>query len=138
MRVWSVITDIENASTWLSNIISIEIIDSPDNGINGLKWKEVRNFCGKEASEVMWITDSIENEHYRVRAESHGAVYLSQLSLAESDGTTTLTMSFRAEPQTFLAKLLSKIMTRFVLNSMIKEIQKDLTDIKEYVESASG
>ncbi|MBQ4835795.1 SRPBCC family protein [Pseudoalteromonas luteoviolacea] len=138
MRVWSVITDIENAATWLSNIKSIEIIDSPESGINGLKWKEVRNFCGKEASEIMWITNSIENDHYCVRAESHGAVYLSQLSINESDEVTTLTMSFKAEPQTFLAKLLSKIMNRFVLNSLIKEIQRDLKDIKDYVERASN
>ena len=135
--VWLVISDIKKSAEWISNIISVEILDTPQEGLVGLKWKETRKFCGKEATEVMWVTDSVPNDYYTTRAESHGAVYISRLSLTESNGITTLTMSFAGEPQTLMAKLLSTIMSRFIVKSMVNEMRKDLSDIKSHVETAS-
>ncbi|MDH3694662.1 MAG: SRPBCC family protein [Gammaproteobacteria bacterium] len=134
--VWLAITGIENSSDWISNIISIEIIEKPKKGVVGLKWKEIRKFCGKEVTEVMWVTDSVEHDYYCSRAESHGSVYTSRISLKESNGVTTLTISFTGEPQTLMARFLSTIMNRFIIKSLGKELRKDLSDIKKHVEQS--
>lgn len=89
---------------------------------------------GKEATEIMWVTDSVENEYYSTRAESHGSVYVSRLSLTESAGVTTLTMSFSGEAQSLVARVLSALMGFLIKSSMKKELHKDLVDIKNYVE----
>ena len=134
--VWLAITGIENSSDWISNIISIEIIEKPKKGVVGLKWKEIRKFCGKEVTEVMWVTDSVEHDYYCSRAESHGSVYTSRISRKESNGVTTLTISFTGEPQTLMARFLSTIMNRFIIKSLGKELRKDLSDIKKHVEQS--
>ena len=89
---------------------------------------------GKEATEVMWVTDSVDNEYYCTRAESHGSVYISRLSLTESAGITSLTMSFSGEAQSLIAKVLSMLMGIFIKGAMVKELQRDLADIKNFVE----
>ncbi len=132
--VWNVIADIENCQGRISSILDIEVLEKPETGFVGFKWKETRKMFGKEATEIMWITDSVENEYYVTRAESHGSVYISRLSLAESAGITTLTFSFFGEAQTLVAKILSALMGFMIKSSMVKELQKDLVDIKNYVE----
>ncbi|MBT8050226.1 MAG: SRPBCC family protein [Gammaproteobacteria bacterium] len=132
--VWKVITDIENCQGRISSILAIEVLEKPEAGFVGFKWKETRKMFGKEATEIMWVTDSVENEYYSTRAESHGSVYVSQLSLAEANGVTTLTFSFSGEAQTLVAKVLSALMGFMIKGSMKKELQKDLQDIKIYVE----
>ena len=76
--VWDVITDIEGSVERISAIESVEILEKPATGILGLKWKETRTMFGKEATEIMWVTDAKENEYYQTRAESHGALYISR------------------------------------------------------------
>ena len=132
--VWKVIADIENCQGRISSIIAIEVLEKPETGFVGFKWKETRKMFGKEATEIMWVTDSVENEYYCTRAESHGSVYVSRLSLAESAGVTTLTMSFSGEAQSLLARILSALMGFMIKSSMKKELQKDLVDIKNYLE----
>ena len=123
-EVWSTITDIRNSSDVISSIISVEVLEMPESGINGLRWKETRKMFGKEASEVMWVTESKQNEYYCTRAESHGSIYITRLSLNEAD----------AQPQTVLSKLLSFLMSGFIQKSIYKELNKDLNDIKNHVE----
>jgi hypothetical protein len=118
----------------ISSIIAIEVLEKPKTGFVGFKWKETRKMFGKEATEIMWVTDSVENEYYSTRAESHGSVYVSRLSLTESAGVTTLTMSFSGEAQSLVARVLSALMGFLIKSSMKKELHKDLVDIKNYVE----
>lgn len=132
--VWNAVTDIPNAVGMISGIISVEVLENPEAGLVGFKWKETRKMFGKEATEIMWITDAVENEYYCTRAESHGSVYKTRLSLDENDGNTLLTMSFTGEPQTMGAKILSFVMGGFMKGSMEKELQKDLVDIRNFVE----
>ena len=90
---------------------------------------------GKEATETMWITDYKENEFYQTRAESHGSVYVSKLSLEESGNHTKLTMSFSAEGQKFFVKIISFCMGFLLKGTMKKAVVKDLNDIKTHLES---
>ena len=134
--VWKAITDIQNSASMVSGILSVDVLEKPDSGFIGFKWKETRKMFGKEAAEVMWITDSVENEYYCTRTESHGSVYVTRISLGGDGPHTKLTMAFSGEAQTKGAKILSFCMSGFMKGSMEKELYKDLTDIKNYVEQS--
>ena len=133
--IWEVITDFENWTDTMSAIEEIEILEQPESGLVGLKWKETRTMFGKSATEVMWITDVVENESYDVRAESHGAVYSSKLSIVEEGGSLILRMDFGGEAQTFMAKLMSAAMGVFFKGATKKALLQDLADVKAAVES---
>ena len=99
---------IEGAADAIRGIEKVEVLERPDTGLVGLKWRETRTLFGKTATEVMWITDAVESEFYQTRAESHGSVYVSRLSIAEGESGVTLTMGFEGTPQTAAAKLTSR------------------------------
>lgn len=132
--VWHAITDIKHSQEMITGIIGLEILNQPENQLIGLKWKETRLMFGKEATEIMWITDAVDQQFYRTRAESHGSVYISELSVTEKETGTVLTMGFSGKAQTVLMKCLSVLMTPFMKGSMIKMLDKDLADIKHFVE----
>ena len=136
--IWAKITDIENAAKTVSGIKQVEILEKPENGLVGLKWRETRTMFGKTATEVMWITEAAENEFYKARAESHGFVYISTLSISEQSGSSLLTMTHDSKPQGFVAKLLSILLGFVLKGAMKKAILKDLNDIKAAVEQQGG
>ena len=133
-EVWEVITNIENWQKTITGIEKIEVLKKPTNGLVGLKWKETRTMFGKTATEIMWITDAKEKESYSTRAESHGAVYITNLVLSEHDHGTQLTIEFKGIPQTFGAKLMSAIMGFFFKSATKKALTQDLVDIKAVIE----
>lgn len=134
-EIWKAIIDIKNCSNYIESIVNIEIIDEPKDTLIGFKWKETRVMFGKEATETMWITDYVENEYYQTRAESHGSIYISRLSIESFGEKNKLTMSFTSEAQTFLVKILSYCMGFMMKGSMKKALIKDLSDIKKHLES---
>jgi carbon monoxide dehydrogenase subunit G len=131
--VWDRITDIEHAAETISGIEKLEVLHKPASGIVGLKWRETRTMFGKSATEVMWITEAAEQQHYKTRAESHGCVYECTFRLAGQGGDTRLTMTFESTPRSFAAKLFSPLMAAFK-GALKKQLQKDLDDIKSAVE----
>ena len=129
-RVWGIITDIENGTSNISGIERIEILEKPDMGLVGLKWRETRTMFGQTATEVMWITDVIDQKSYRTRAESHGSVYISGFDLQSDNGSTILTMTFEGEPVSLSAKLMNIFTGWMFKKATIKAIRQDLEDIK--------
>ncbi|MCP5006996.1 MAG: SRPBCC family protein [Planctomycetes bacterium] len=136
-EVWEVITDIENSQSTITGIEKIEVLEKPTNGLVGLKWQETRTLFGKTATEIMWITDAKEKELYSTRAESHGAVYITNLVLSDQDHGTRLTIEFKGIPQTFGAKLMSVIMGFFFKSATKKALMQDLVDIKAVIEKTA-
>lgn len=133
--VWKAIVDFKNCSNYIESIIKLEIIEEPKDTFIGFKWKETRVMFGKEATETMWITDYVENKFYQTRAESHGSIYISRLSIENVGVKTKLTMSFTSIAQTFFVKVLSSCTGFMIKGSMKKTLIKDLNDIKTYLES---
>lgn len=134
-KVWAIISDIENSKDSISAIGSIEILEQPSDGMVGLKWKETRTMFGKQATEIMWITEASENEYYQTRAESHGAIYISRLWIDENENSSTLNMSFNGTPVTFGAKVMSALIGWMFKSATAKALKKDLEDIKKAAES---
>lgn len=133
LAVWAAITDIENASEIINGIEKIEVVEKPANGLVGLKWRETRMLFGEAATAEKWITDSVENEFYKTRAEDRGMVYLTTMSISESSDGITLTSSHDSRPQGIVARLMSIPM--FLFKGVAKKaILQDLNDIKSAVE----
>ena len=136
--IWAVIADIENASESISGIEQVELLERPERGLIGLKWRETRTLFGKTATEEMWITDAAENEFYTARAASHGFIYTSTIRIAEQGGGNSLTMTLISKPQGFVAKLLSIPMGLVFKGVAKKALLQDLNDIKRVVEEREG
>lgn len=143
-RVFAVASDIPNAAGFIQGIESIETLTeappSPNNigpvGL-GYGWREVRIMFGKKATEDMSISEWSPSTSYSVEARSHGCHYLSNYSF-ESTGeqATTITMSFNATPETFMAKVMMKVFAAMT-KKLTKCLVDDLRDIKTAAEDHS-
>lgn len=107
-----------------------------EGSIVGLKWQETREWMGRDAVEVMWVTDASEAAFYETRAESYGCVYKSRLELAETPSGSELSMAFYCHPETARAKLMWLLTGWMAKKSLCKAIDKDLEDIKNAVEKS--
>ena len=132
--IWSAITDIANASDTISGIERIEMLKRPADGLVGLRWRETRMLFGKPATAEKWITDAAEHEFYETRAESDGFVFVTTLSMSESDGGVTLTSAHDSRPQNVVARIMSIPMGLLFRGVARKAILQDLNDIKSAVE----
>ena len=131
--IWAAIINIENASEIMSGIQNIEVLEKPANGLVGLNWRETQMLFGKPATTEKWITDAVENEFYKTRAEDSGFVFLSTLRISEMSGGITLTSSHDSKPQGIVARLMSIPM--FLFKGVAKKaILQDLNDIRSAVE----
>lgn len=133
-RIWNLITDIDKWSETISGIVGIEVIDRPESGVIGLKWRETRVLFGKEAVETMWISAAEPGRWYETTAKNHGAIYSTRLSLEEANDKVALTMSFSSQATTVPSKLMS--MLSFMFNGTLRKmLQKDLEDICRVAEA---
>lgn len=131
--VWAAITDIEHAAEIVSGIEKIEILEKPANGLVGLKWAETRLLFDKPATVEKWITDAVENEYFKTKAEDGGFIFLTTNRISENSDGMTLTGLHDTQPQGFVPKL--KSMPMFLFKGVIKKaILQDLNDIKSAVE----
>ena len=83
----------------------------------------------------MWITDAKKPQFYETRAESHGAIYVSRLSIDKADDGCVLTMSFDGQAVTFGAKIMWFLTGWMAKKPMIKAITEDLEDLKAAAEA---
>lgn len=136
--VWAAITDFDNCMQMISAIIDLKVIDRPEAGLVGFKWTETREMFGKQATETMWITECHDGDYYCARAENCGAIYLTKMSLVQVSDKTQLTMSFSGTADSWFKRLLSSLMGVLFKKSMAKMLEKDLNEIKAYVEKANN
>jgi hypothetical protein len=132
--VWAAMTDIASFAKSIRGIENIEIVEKPESGLVGLRWRETRMLFGKPATAEKWITDAVENEFYKTRAESDGFIFLSTTSISEGSGGITLASIHDSQPQTFATKLMSVPMGLLFKGVAKKALIQDLIDIKTAVE----
>lgn len=135
--VWDLITDPDGWEENISGIKSVEVLERPQTGLVGLKWKETRIMFGKEAHETMWISAAESGIWYETSAENHGARYNTRVSLEEAGGSTEITMRFSATPTTFASRMMTAMSFLFS-GSIRKALSGDLADIRKAAESRAG
>lgn len=133
--VWSIVSDIEGAGKTISGIESLEVLERPNRGLLGLKWKETRTIFGKTATETMWITRVDEGRSYTTEARSHGSIYRTEVRAEDVPGGTRLSMEMSAAPTNLVARLLGLIFGFLMRRSVRDALMKDLEDIKRAAES---
>lgn len=131
--VWAAMTDIGNAASFIRGVEKIEIIEQPSSGLVGLKWRETRMLFGSPATAEKWITEAVENEFYKTRAEMDGFVFVSVNSISEGSGGMTLTSVHDSQPVGLIAavKALPMVLFKGVAQ---KALLQDVLDIKAAVE----
>lgn len=132
---WAAIADIERAAHIFSGIQKIELVEKPASGLVGLRWRETRMLFGEEATVEKWITEAVDQEYYKTRAESDGFIFLTTHRLEGRDSSVSVVGIHETIPATFLARL--KGLPMFLFKGVIrKAILLDLNDLKAAVERA--
>jgi uncharacterized membrane protein len=133
-RVWSVLTDLENAPRHVTAIKSVEVLTPGPFGV-GTRWRETRTMFGRTATEEMTITASEPTSRYVAEADSAGTHYVSEFALAPAAaGSTQVTTTFRGEPRSALAKAANIAMGWMMRGSMAKALRKDIDDLAQVCE----
>lgn len=131
--IWTTITNIKIAEKIFRGVEKIEILTEPANGLVGLKWRETRMYFGRPTAIDKWITDAIENDFYKTRAEMDGFIFLTTMTIFENGDSIRLTSSHETKSQGVIAKIKSLPMI-FFGGLLRKAILQDLNDIKSAVE----
>ncbi len=133
--VWRTITNIRHAAEIFRAVEKIELLNEPVAGLEGLKWRETRLYFGKPAAIDKWITDAVENEFYKTRAEMDRFIFLTTMTISQSGNNIRLTSSHETRSQGFIARIKSLPMI-FFRGMLKKAILQDLHDIKTAVEQS--
>lgn len=134
--VFAAASDIPNAATRVRGINRIEMLTEGPVG-QGTKWRETRTMFGRQASETMWIAEWEPPRRYVVEARSHGAHYLTPITFEDlGDGSTRMTMTMHATPETFMARVMMKLFAG-MRSKIVSCLADDLKDIRAYCESPS-
>ena len=132
--VFDAFTDLDFVHAHVPHILAFELLEGSAKMQVGTKWQETRKVFGKESSEVMWVTDLVQNERVVFEAESHGTHYTSTYAFTEEGGTTHVKFVFVGEPLTFGAKV-GAFVFGFMTKSMEKLLKADLEAMKEAIEA---
>jgi len=135
--VWSVLTDLEGAADRISGILEIEILEGGGDFGIGTKWRETRKMFGREATEVMEVTELEPGKSYTTEANSHGAHYRSKMSVEPVGAGSRVTMTFAGEPHGTIAKVMAATVGKLFEGATRKAIQQDLADIAAAAEASS-
>jgi uncharacterized membrane protein len=135
--VFELFRDLEKAPRRVSGIERIEILEGPSMLDVGTRWRETRKMFGKEADEVMWATQLVENTSYQVEAESRGTRYETEYTFEDTAGGTRVSMTFRGTPISFPAKLMNVVGSLFA-GTTRKMLHADLVDLKAACESQAN
>ncbi|MDR9364470.1 MAG: SRPBCC family protein [Balneolaceae bacterium] len=128
--VFETISDIRNFSKAVPDIVDVKFLSEIKSGV-GTKFKETREFNGREAATVLEVTELVENDHIRIVSDTQGTIWDSLFTVTEKDGGCELTLEMEARPYKFLSKLMVPLMKGFVK----KALEKDMDAVKGYCEN---
>lgn len=128
-KVWSVLTDLDNAANTISAIEKVERLDGGGGFVLGTSWRETRTMFGKTATEDMTVTELDPGRSYKTEARSHGAHYVSTNRVDPIEGGSRITVTFGGEPTNVLARVFAVTVGRLFDSATRKALAKDLAEI---------
>ncbi len=153
--VFKAVSDFPNAAEIVGGIDSVEMLQPARDGTPigvGTRFREARTMMGKQAVEEMEVTEFDPPRAYTLSAVSCGVRFDSRVTCldetpgggqaggqsGERSGGCRLSYDIKSQPQTLVAKVVSPIMGLMMKGTMRKMMEKDLADIKAYVEGRNG
>ena len=136
--VWGILTDVEGSVDKISAIEKVEVLSDDTTFGVGYAWRETRTMFGRTATEEMEVVEVTAGESYAVIADPDGSNYRSVMAVgATGDDTSTVSMTFGANPKGTLAKLFIATIGRLFVGSTKKAIAADLDDIAAAAEATT-
>ena len=136
--VWGIITDIEGSVDTIAAIEKVEILSGGHEFGLGTTWRETRTMFGRQATEVMEVTEVVEGESYVVVARPDSANYRTAMSILPTGETAcTVSMEFGANPKGRMTRFMGATMGKMFEGATRKAFQADLDDIAMAAEAAS-
>jgi carbon monoxide dehydrogenase subunit G len=133
--VWTIITDLEESVNTISSIEKVEILAGEEFGI-GTRWRETRTMFGRQATEVMEVTDITDGESYVVIARPESANYRTVMSILPTGETAcVLSMEFGANPKGTMTRFMGATMGKMFSGATRKALAADLDDIAAAAEA---
>jgi len=134
--VWEIITDLEGSVDTISAIEKVEILSgTPEFGV-GTIWRETRTMFGRQATEVLEVTEVIEGASYVAVARPDGANYRTVMSILPTGETAcVLSMEFSANPKGKMTRFMGATVGRMFTGAMRKALVVDLDDIAAVAEA---
>src|SRR4051812_34747237 len=109
-RVFAVFTDVEHFAGRIKGVKKSVVLSEVRAG-PGLRWRETRDFFGKDADADKELTAVAAPRSLRVESRVDGTNYISTYAFAERDaGSTVVTWTHTSEALTFGAKLMSPML----------------------------
>ncbi len=140
--VFAAVSDFSNAAEMISGIDSVEMLEQATNGTPvgvGTRFKETRTMMGKQATEEMEVIEYDPPRSYTLSAISCGARFDSRVACDQaSPGGCRLSYDIDTKAISLFAKVMSPIMGIMMKGTMRKMMEKDMADIKAYVEAGQG
>lgn len=134
-KVWDIITDLGASPERITGITAVERLDDGVGFGVGTTWRETRVMFGREATEVMKVVEVEDGRGYVTEADGPGVLYRSEMRVEPAGDGSLLTMTFDAEPRTFVAKLLGNTVGRLMVGATRKAVRQDLEDIAAVAEA---
>ena len=128
-EVFQTISDIQNFSKAVPDIVDVEFLSETKSGV-GTRFRETREFKGREAATELEVTEFFENDHVRIVSDTQGTIWDSLFTVSETEDGCELTLEMEAQPYKFL----SKIMTPFMKGFISKALERDMDAVKNYCE----
>jgi carbon monoxide dehydrogenase subunit G len=135
-KVWSIISDIPAFAETLSSVESVQMLSDGPYG-EGTRWKETRSMKGRSETVEMWVAQCDPPHSTTVKALQNGADYTTELTLAERNGGTDLTLTFGADVlrPTWLTRIMLTLFGGMGMAMTRKALAKDLAEIAAKAES---
>ncbi|WP_084039528.1 SRPBCC family protein [Demequina sp. NBRC 110053] len=134
--VWRIITDLDRASTVMTNIVKVERLEGSGYEV-GVRWRETRRIFGKEETEEMWVAAVDEPRTTTVAARSGSTSYTTVFRCEPSSLGTTLHVDFAAADsgQGVGKRLAWAVLGRVGMKATEKALVQDLDDIAKAAEA---
>lgn len=127
--VFKTISDIRNFSKAVPEIVDVEFLSGQKTGV-GTRFKETREFKGRNMSTILEVTEFEEDERIRLVSDTQGTVWDSVFTLEDLEGGTELTLEMHAKPY----KLSARFTNLFIKGFVKKALAKDMDAVKDYCE----
>ena len=134
--VWRTVTDIGRCHEIIPSIRRIEMLGDAPCGL-GARWRETRIMFGREATEVLEITEWRPPTEYVVGATSHGCEYRTVVRVRPDGAGCVLEYEFASKPLTIMARIMGALMIPLMKGTLCKARMEDLHAIKSHCERSA-